>query len=409
MGGHPAMPPPPRSAAGPGVAGKPPASAARLLQQAEKNGRPSGASRTRPSGKQRLMDAAAEGSNGLLKAATSTPESSPSQPPRQKRRKTSEDPLGSAQESAESDAGEAAASAAAPKRLRRAAVGGAAGGSAGWRRTADVDRAADEEGDAGSDSEEEALSALKAVVASETAVATGAIDGVVDWRRGLQELRRKRSAPSEAKGGEAAAAAVPDAAFANRHMSPDELLKLLRDAIRRREWCAVTGGHFPKPKDVAAAVKRLDLSEAVQVLKVCAERHEAHPKEQKVCSSWILEILGHGGEPLLIHKGAKRALRPLLAGLEQRLNSSGASGEALVCLGKWRYVAELAAGRRATLKVGREGGGPAEGAAKEPEQAKGASAAKAASTSGPADVEEESSDQDDEEEGGMSDGAGSDE
>mmetsp|Transcript_87522 Transcript_87522/g.220225 ORF Transcript_87522/g.220225 Transcript_87522/m.220225 type:complete len:283 (+) Transcript_87522:357-1205(+) len=262
----------------------------------------------------------------------------------------------------------------------------------------DDDATADEGGNEWSDSEEEALSALKAVVASETAVATGVADGVVDWRRGLQELRRQRDAAAAAAGAPAASSGlgpgVAGATFAERRLDPDQLLQLLRDAIRQREWRAVTTA-VARNADMAATARRLEISEAVKVLKAMALRHEAEPKERSRCSHWILQILESCGEPLLAHKGARQALRPLLAALENRLSTSGSSGEALACLGKWRYVAELAAVRRATLKVAREGGS-AEAASEAPaaqQQQEEAPVAKAAKEGDLA--EEESSDQDD--------------
>jgi len=342
----------------------------------------------RLSGKKGATDNAEEGSNGSPKGVVATPESVPSQLPRQKRRKSSDDAVGGAQDSS----AQAAEIGGSQKRQRRnsGGQGAAEEGAHGW-----------------SDSEEEAMSALKSVVASETALAAGAADTVVDWRRGLEELRKKRAAQAEAAAAAAPALPVDESGEQLKGMfqkrpEPDQIVQLLRDAMKNREWNSVMRSFPPRKYDLAEAVRRLEPHEAIYVLKACARRAEVEPKERITCYVWIQQILEHCGESVLANKVLRRNLRPLLANLEQRLGSSSAGGETLACLGKWRYVTELAAERRSALKAsGREGGSAAS-----EEKEESSLKATAVEASEPVSEEEsEDQDEDDAEEGDADDNA----
>mmetsp|Transcript_73189 Transcript_73189/g.210189 ORF Transcript_73189/g.210189 Transcript_73189/m.210189 type:complete len:364 (-) Transcript_73189:138-1229(-) len=354
MGGHSAMPTSPRVGAG-----KSPA-VVKLLG-VEKNGRP--AKMRALGGKQRQGEQpAAEDDHGALGRGGAEP----SRGPRQKRRKISEDAEEGSVEETEDEGDEAKAGAG--RKASEASAAAAAAARDG----------------ALSDSEVEAMNALRAVVASETAVAVaGGGADAVDWRAGLKQLREQREGAAEQPIGK------------QPRLEPDQLLALVRSCLKDRKWSGITASSsHMRDKEMSVAVQRLELSEAATVFKACAERHESEPKERAVCQLWIHQILQqHNVEALLSSKCAKRSIRPLLNGLDSRLGTSGAGSEVLSCLGKWRYVAELAGVRRATLGASHGGG-----SAKDSAAVKGAAAAtviKAALEESDEDEDEDEADEDD--------------
>lgn len=362
-----------------------------MLLTAEKNGRPSGGLKLRFAGKQGPTGAddlgerrgAAEDTNGRPDGA---PEgSSPSQPPRQKRRR-----LEARKESDDSEevAKDADKQQAGSPKVARAGLGAAAAAAA----EAEADM---------SDTEAEALRALRAVDAAAAAAASaarsgrkpaaacapGGASGVGDWRRALQELRRKRQEAG-------LDGAVPPGP---RRVAPAQLAAQLRQALAQGDFAALAGARFPpRQPDMVAAVRLLDVDEAAQLLKAFAEKHECDPRWRPTCFAWIMQLAEHGGgEPLFRHKLAQQALRSLLPRLEQRLGVRSSAGEALTCLGKWRYIAELAAARRASVQAAASApgpGAPREGGAAQPKRQPPAEAAAAAA--GDADEDEASGDED---------------
>jgi len=173
------------------------------------------------------------------------------------------------------------------------------------------------------------------------------------WRRGLEELRKqpRRQPRSEQR-------AEP--------LSKDRLLALVREAVEHGKWEPVTApAMWPRSADIAAVVRQLDAQEVFELLKACASRYESHPRERNVCASWIMQALD---EDHVRRTPVRKQLRPLLAALTRALGPPGRSSEVLGCLGKWRYVAELAAVRRETMKDAGAGAPQPATAKKEPPQ-----------------------------------------
>lgn len=200
------------------------------------------------------------------------------------------------------------------------------------------------------------------------------------WRGALEALRKDR--PQER------AARKADAG------PPKErsLLAAVRGAVESGTWTPVTSpAAFLRPSDISAVTRQLDADEVHALIAACARRYESHPCDRFVCSGWILPALGDGGEDATQTRAVRRKLRPLLRSLSRRVGPAGRSGEVLSCLGKWRYVAELAAVRRETMKAA---------------EASGAGATQRRAQKAVSEEEEDSDGEDDAAEGEAQEGSG---
>jgi len=187
------------------------------------------------------------------------------------------------------------------------------------------------------DSEAEALEALRSATAA-AEDAAGSKVGVCDWRRGLQELRRSRPA-------DAAAAA----AAKGSRQSPDEVVSAVRQALKNKDFEPLLSAPPPRNADMAVAVRQLEIAEVVEALAAFGDMYERDPRREAACSLWILQVLEHHGDALSGRVEACATLRQLLDGLERRLSRGGSNTEALSCLGKWRFISELANIRRSQV------------------------------------------------------------
>lgn len=186
------------------------------------------------------------------------------------------------------------------------------------------------------DSEAEALDALRSATAAAEDVA-GSNVGVCDWRRGLQELRRSRPADT------------PAAAAKSGRQSPDEVVSAIRQALKKRDFQPLLSAHPPRNADMAVAVRQLEIAEVVEALAAFGDMYERDPRCEAACSTWILQVLEHHGDALSGRVEACTTLRQLLNGLELRLSRGGSNAEALSCVGKWRFISELANVRRSQV------------------------------------------------------------
>mmetsp|Transcript_118534 Transcript_118534/g.340359 ORF Transcript_118534/g.340359 Transcript_118534/m.340359 type:complete len:316 (-) Transcript_118534:47-994(-) len=201
---------------------------------------------------------------------------------------------------------------------------------------------------AAADSADEALVYLRAVDAAAVRRSSATLTAEsqrCEWRAGLEALREKRRK----------AFGEPAPAPRWTRLDPDALAAKLRDAGGLQELLAAQ--HPPRPSDAAAAVRRLDSDEAAATLRAFAAKHEKEPRSRTMCNAWISQLLDNSaGERLFAHAEGYAALTTLLEGLEARLGTSGALEEATSCLGKWRYIAELAAARRTAAAAAAAGG-----------------------------------------------------
>lgn len=159
----------------------------------------------------------------------------------------------------------------------------------------------------------------------------------VDWRCGLEELRRtyprKPRALSHSR--------------TKERPETSEFVQLVQTAIEKQDWTAITDPAFaPRQPEMVACVKELSENELLELLRVVASHHEAQPRARWLCCNWMTQVLEHASCSLAGRPQLRMALRPLLEALDQRLPPMHNDGQALACLARWRLVAELARDRR---------------------------------------------------------------
>jgi len=276
---------------------------------------------------------------------------------------SAEDELASADGTAGAGNG-ASGNAASPGPSKRQALGGGRGHGPGHghRKMEELEEVAEDEephtgpgpvveseAEESSDPEAEVFSAHREVPSFRCSV-TGDDDdddadlGNAAWRRGLEELRRRRAPQTQR---------VHDPAATE--LQEDELLQLVRSAVRDNCWTPITApALLPTVKTVAAVVSELREHELLSLLGGCAQRHESHVRERAACCLWITQALAHRSGHVLGRPELRKTLRPLLAGLARRLGTRRRSGQALSCLGKWKLVWSLARAR-ATVQAADSG------------------------------------------------------
>lgn len=161
------------------------------------------------------------------------------------------------------------------------------------------------------------------------------------WRRGLEELRRRRDADIAA-GEEAPQGLLP----------PRETAELVRAVVRTIEeggsWSSVLGvaHHVPRAHAITAVVQQVSDAQLASLVSACARRHEAHPREREFASALIAQAISLRGHHFLKCEEARRAVELLMESVSERLGGAMQAGKVLACLGKWRLVQSLAAARR---------------------------------------------------------------
>lgn len=159
----------------------------------------------------------------------------------------------------------------------------------------------------------------------------------VDWRCGLEELRRTYPRKPGAS------------SYSSTKERPKtaEFVQLVQTAIEQQDWKAITDPAFaPRHPEMVACVKALSEHELLELLRVVASHHEAQPRARWLCCNWITQVLEHASCSLAGRPQLRMALRPLLEALHQRLPPRHNDGQALACLARWRLAAELARDRR---------------------------------------------------------------
>lgn len=152
-------------------------------------------------------------------------------------------------------------------------------------------------------------------------------NGVLVWKHGLKELRRTFKPQPQYEQDQCT------------KPGPDKLLELVRHAIQCGDWTGITAPVvMPKIHDMNIAIQQLQIHESVAVLCNCAKRYEFSPHERDACSTWILQVLAHSGPTLAKRLDVQQGLKSLL-----KMAGHSQSSATLECLGKWRFVAELAA------------------------------------------------------------------
>lgn len=207
-----------------------------------------------------------------------------------------------------------------------------------------VDPAARQGDDGWSESENEALTALRAATTSTQSSGQGAVSSTspaqqdsrekCDWRAGLESLRREHPIMVEPPPGARSQVGIQ---------------AKIREALQQGDWSPLMIGFPPKNAEVANVVRQLETTEIAQALEAFVDTHESQPRKEVLCSIWIHQFLEHHAETVAEHDQARAALRQLLTSLEKRLGQGTHAAEALACLGKWRLISELAALRRDNL------------------------------------------------------------
>lgn len=242
------------------------------------------------------------------------------------------------------------------RRGKKRSSNGGAGTSPSRRRLSSAEgiRKSRAESAAPSGAELRALRALQRVVALESGTSGASAGGHTGdaWREGLQELRAQRAQTLQQQPIEAPPRA-----------SAEELLRQINKAMKSEDnleggssdWDAVIQPWRPlKERDMAAVVGSLDTAAAAIVFQVCVRRYcVVHPTRQGPISSWITCLLERKMKALLAFKGVRKSLALLTSHLEARLAAGAPEAEVRACLGKWRFIAEMAASRRAAMAVSR--------------------------------------------------------
>lgn len=178
-------------------------------------------------------------------------------------------------------------------------------------------------------------------------VVQDAASAAVDWKRGLQELRRNAVKRRQTK--ETLAGGSGPSQQQRRRPSAEELVNLVRNAVEQGDWASIVSppaGQLPQPPVVGAAVKLLADSERLAVLRASASKYEAEPFDRNASGTWVMQVLEQGGACLAGRLELREALRPLLGSVSQSLGSNRRRGDVLSCVGSWRLVVELAAAQR---------------------------------------------------------------
>jgi len=179
-----------------------------------------------------------------------------------------------------------------------------------------------------------------------------ACSDAVDWKRGLQELRRNAAKRRQAK--DALAGGSSSSQQQRRRPTAEELVSLVRSAVESGDWAAIVSpgaGQLPQPPVVGAAVRQLSDTERIAVLGASAARYEEEPFDRNASGTWVMQVLEQGGAFLAGRSDLREALRPLLSSVSKSLGSNRRHGDVLACLGSWRLVAELAAAQREATKA----------------------------------------------------------
>lgn len=188
-----------------------------------------------------------------------------------------------------------------------------------------------------SDSEAEALDALRLVTTHSTTVdaaSNGAVSstssaspgtrGGRSWRAGLEALKQQRPIVWEH----------------SKTFTQEELLARVRESIDNGDWSNLMVGRAPKNKTIEYVVRELAADEMGKVLQAFSEKYQSAPSvAQILCAPWILQFLEHRAEVVVDNALGNATLRKLLKVLEQRL-AGDPGNEALACHGKWRLMAE---------------------------------------------------------------------
>lgn len=208
-----------------------------------------------------------------------------------------------------------------------------------------VDPAAGGGGGDASDSEIEALNALRLVTTALTAdvAANGAVSSTTPaapgthegrtWRAGLEVLKRERPIVREHV----------------EKYTPEEVLAFVRKSIDNGDWTKLMVGRAPGPSCLKHVVRGLDAGEAAQTFKAFSEKYQSAPHVMLLTDAWIKQFLEERAEAVVDHSLGNAALRQLLRVLEQRLAGDPCL-EAQACHGKWRLMSELGGQRRATVE-----------------------------------------------------------
>lgn len=185
------------------------------------------------------------------------------------------------------------------------------------------------------------------------------------WRRGLEEMRRRRD-KAVAAGGEAAAGVG-----GSNRPKDDELVRSIVRLLDGEggSWPSFLGVQWrhPNPLVVGAALEQLSNEQLASLLVTCAERYEAHMFERPYAGVLIDKALAARGQQLVRVPEVREALRNLLRGVTELVGGPRQAGRVAACLGKWRLVQALASSRQDTLAQSKAEDGLEEDAAEEDE------------------------------------------
>jgi len=202
--------------------------------------------------------------------------------------------------------------------------------------------ATEEDGEGWSESENEALAALRAATAlSGEAVSSGSrpkTGGDRGWQAGLEALQRDRPFEQDAK---------------RDKWTQEEVMTVIREALQTNaesEWSRLFQGVSPKPREMDPVIRRLEPEEVVKALKAFVDKYESTPRKQVLCMIWMDKLLQIHPHTLATNPQATALLQRLLALLEERVGSGWHYMEAQTCLGKWKLIFELATMRKTTVE-----------------------------------------------------------
>merc|ERR1712226_758713 len=168
----------------------------------------------------------------------------------------------------------------------------------------------------------------------------------VNWKRGLEELRKNAAMRRQAR--ETPTGGSAPSQQQRRKPTVEELVSLVRVAIEQKDWTSVVSpgpGMLPGPTGTQAAIKQLSENERFMVLQASAARYVAEPYNRFACGTWV-QLLLENGANLVGRRDVREALRPLLATVSQCVTTRRCHESAVSCLGAWRLVVELAAAQR---------------------------------------------------------------
>merc|ERR1719188_2206643 len=103
------------------------------------------------------------------------------------------------------------------------------------------------------------------------------------------------------------------------------------------------------------------------MLRIVMPVFESDPYSASITTMWIKAALENGGPELLKHPDTLPALNNFLASIEPRLGGREVLCTMNECVGKWRYIQEMAAVRNDTVAAAAQKQLPTSGAAKEEE------------------------------------------